>query len=146
MSTENERTEAAVEHLKELSKIRVADEAMMMQDAQELLSMDRAKVRAHNRRFLGDDYEENDMGNIHVGDVNHTSLPVSAPSAPSSFGRKAIAAGLLALGGGSVGAGGMALYEFLSSQPPPAAESFVDTDTDTEYEMKLVPEQGDGED
>ena len=61
MSTENERTEAAVEHLKELSKIRVADEAMMMQDAQELLSMDRAKVRAHNRRFLGDDYEENDM-------------------------------------------------------------------------------------
>ena len=138
MSTENERTKAAVEHLKELSKIRVADEAMMMQDAQELLSMDRAKVRAHNRRFLGDDYEENDMGNIHVGDVNHTSLPASAPSAPSSFGRKAIAAGLLALGGGSVGAGGMALYEFLSSQPPPAAESFEDTDTNTEYEMKLV--------
>ena len=109
----------------------------MMQDAQELLSMDRAKVRAHNRRFLGDDYEENDMGNIHVGDVNHTSLPASAPSAPSSFGRKAIAAGLLALGGGT-GVGGLALYEYLTSEPAPAAESFEDTDTNTEYEMKLV--------
>ena len=83
------------------------------------------------------------MGNIHVGDVNHTSLPVSAPSAPSSFGRKAIAAGLLALGGGSVGAGGMALYEYLTSEPVPAAESFVDTDTDTntEYEMSILPKE-----
>ena len=78
------------------------------------------------------------MGNIHVGDVNHTSLPVSAPSAPSSLSRKALAAGLLALGGGGVGAGGMALYEFLALQPPPAAESFEDTDTNTEYEMKIV--------
>ena len=111
----------------------------MMQDAHELLAMDREKARAHNRRFLGGDFEEVEMGNIHVGDVIHTPPPlVSTPSAPSSFGRKAIAAGLLALGGGSVGAGGMALYEFLSSQPPPAAESFEDTDTNTEYEMKLV--------
>lgn len=138
MNTESERTEAAVDHLKELSKIRIADEAVLMQDAQELLAMERAKARAHNRRFLGDGYEENDMGNIHVGDVNHTSLPASAPSAPSSFGRKAIAAGLLALGGGGVGAGSMALYEYLTSQPPAAAESFEDTDTNTEYEMKIV--------
>ena len=143
MSTENERAEAAIDHLKDLSKIRTADEAVLMQDAQELLAMDRAKVRAHNRQFLGGDYEENDMGNIHVGDVNHVPSPASAPSAPSSFGRKAIAAGLLALGGGSVGAGGMALYEYLASKPAPAAESFVDTDTDTntEYEMSILPKE-----
>ena len=136
MSIENERAEAAIGHLTELSKIRTADEAVLLQDAQELLAMDRAKIRAHNRQFLGGDYEENDMGNIHVGDVNHVPSPASAPSAPSSFSRKAIAAGLLALGGGT-GAGGLALYEYFTSNPP-AAESFEDTDTNTEYEMKLV--------
>ena len=141
MSTSNsEKSEAALEHLKEIGKIRIADEAIMMQDVQELLAMDRAKVRAHDRRFLGADIEENDMGNIHIGDVNQAAPLMPAPSAPSSFSRKAIAAGLLALGGGGVGAGGMAIYDYLTSDPPPAAESFVDTDTDTEYEMKLVPD------
>jgi|LUML01.1.fsa_nt_gb hypothetical protein len=144
MSTE-EKSEAALEHLKEIGKIRIADEAIMMQDVQELLAMEREKVRAHNRRFLGGDFEEHDMGNIHIGDVNQSAPLVSTPSAPSSLTRKAIAAGLLALGG-SAGAGGLALYEYLTRPQPPAAESFVDTDTDTEYEMKLVPEQGDGED
>ena len=143
MNTKSERAEAAVDHLKGLSKIRIADEAMLMQDAQELLAMERAKARAHSKKFLGDDYEEGEVGNIHVGDVNHApQLP--APSAPSSFGRKAIAAGLLALSGGGVGAGAMALYEYLASQPPPAAESFEDTDTNTEYEMKLIPGEGTG--
>ena len=144
MSTE-EKSEAALEHLKEIGKIRIADEAIMMQDVQELLAMEREKVRAHNRRFLGGDFEEHDMGNIHIGDVNQSAPLASTPSAPSSFSRKAIAAGLLALGGGT-GVGGLALYEYLTSEPAPAAESFVDTDTDTEYEMKLVPEQGDGKD
>lgn len=137
MSTENERAEAAIDHLKDLSKIRTADEAVLLQDAQELLAMDRAKIRAHNQQFLGGDYEESDMGNIHVGDVNHVPSPASAPSARSSLARSAMAAALLALGGGT-GAGGLALYEFLNSEPVPAAESFEDTDTNTEYEMKLV--------
>ena len=136
MSTNSDKSEAALEHLKEIGKIRIADEAIMMQDVQELLAMDRAKVRAHDRRFLGADIEEKDMGNIHIGDVNQTVPQSLAPSAPSSFGRKAIAAGLLALGGGGVGVGAMAILDYLNSQPPPAAESF---DTDTEYEMKLVP-------
>ena len=142
MSTE-EKSEAALEHLKEIGKIRIADEAIMMQDVQELLAMEREKVRAHNRRFLGGDFEEHDMGNIHIGDVNQSAPLASTPSAPSSFSRKAIAAGLLALGGGSVGAGGMALYEYLASKPAPAAESFVDTDTDTntEYEMSILPKE-----
>ena len=136
MSTENERAEAAIDHLKDLSKIRTADEAVLLQDAQELLAMDRAKIRAHNQQFLGGDYEESDMGNIHVGDVNHVPSPASAPSARSSLARSAMAAALLALGGGT-GAGGLALYEYFTSNPP-AAESFEDTDTNTEYEMKLV--------
>jgi len=137
MSTNSEKSEAALEHLKEIGKIRIADEAIMMQDVQELLAMDRAKVRAHDRRFLGADIEENDMGNIHIGDVNQAAPQSLAPSAPSSFSRKAIAAGLLALGGGGFGAGAMAIYDYLNSQPPPAVESI---DTDTEYEMKLVPD------
>jgi len=136
MSTE-EKSEAALEHLKEIGKIRIADEAIMMQDVQELLAMDRAKVRAHDRRFLGGDIEEKDMGNIHIGDVNQSVPQGSAPSAAGSLGRKALIAGLLALGGGSAGVGAMALYEYLTSQPPPTAESYEDADT--EYEMKLVP-------
>ena len=81
MNTDEKRVESAVDHLKELSKIRIADEAVMMQDAHELLAMDREKARAHNRRFLGGDFEEVEMGNIHVGDVNHTPPPlVSTPS------------------------------------------------------------------
>jgi hypothetical protein len=143
MSTENERVGAAIDHLKELSKIRTADEAVMMQDAHELLAMERAKARAHSRKFLGDDYEEGEVGNIHVGDVNHAPLSVDpAPSARSSLARSAMAAALLALGGGA-GAGGLALYEFLNSEPVPAAESFIDTDTDTntEYEMSILPKE-----
>lgn len=137
MSTE-EKSEAAIDHLKELSKIRIADEAILMQDAQELLAMERAKARAHNRRFLGGDFGEEDMsGNIHIGDVNQSPSLASTPSAPSSLIRKVMAAGLLALGG-SAGAGGLALYEYLTQEQPPAAESFTDTDTNTEYEMKLV--------
>ena len=142
MSTENERAGAAIDHLKELSKIRTADEAVMMQDAHELLAMERAKARAHSRRFLGDDYEEEEVGNIHVGDVNHAPSIAPAPSARSSLARSAMAAALLALGGGT-GAGGLALYEYLTSEPVPAAESFVDTDTDTntEYEMSILPKE-----
>ena len=144
MNTDEKRVESAVDHLKELSKIRIADEAVMMQDAHELLAMDREKARAHNRRFLGGDFEEVEMGNIHVGDVNYTPPPlVSTPSAPSSLARKAIATGLLALGSGGVGAGAMAIYDYLNSQPPPVAESFEDTDTDTntEYEMSILPKE-----
>lgn len=137
MNTED-KSEAALEHLKQVGKLRIADEAVMMADKQHLLAYDRAKVRAHDLRFLGD-IEEEDMGNIHIGDVNQTTPSTLAPSASGSLSRKAIAAGLLALGGGGIGAGGMALYEFLAdTQPPPAAESFEDTDT--EYEMKLVPD------
>ena len=135
MNINEDKSEAALEHLKEIGKIRIADEAIMMEDVRELLAMDRAKVRAHNRRFLGDVSEE-EMGNIHIGDVNQTTPSTLAPSAPSSLTRKAIAAGLLALGGGT-GVGGLALYEYLTAAPP-AAESFEDTDTNTEYEMKIV--------
>jgi len=140
MSTENKRAEAAIDHLKDLSKIRTADEAVLLQDAQELLAMDRAKIRAHNRQFQGGDYEEQDMGNIHVGDVNHVPAPASAPSARSGLAKSAGVAALLALGGGT-GAGGLALYEYLTSQPAPAVESFEDTDTNTEYEMSILPEE-----
>ena len=136
MSTE-EKSGAALDHLKEIGKIRIADEAIMMQDVQELLAMERYKARAHNRKFLGGDFEESDMGNIHIGDGNQAAPQSLAPSAPSSFSRKAIAAGLLALGGGGFGAGAMAIYDYLTSDPPPAVESF---DTDTEYEMKLIPD------
>ena len=143
MNIDVKRVEAAVDHLTELSKIRVADEAIMMQDAQAILAMDRAQTRAHNRRFLGGDFEEVDMGNIHVGDVNQSAPLVSTPSAPSSLTRKAMAIGLLALGSGGVGAGAMAIYDYLTSQPPPVAESFEDTniDTNTEYEMSILPKE-----
>ena len=143
MSTEK-KSGAALEHLKKIGKIRVADEAIMMQDVQELLAMERDKARAHNRKFLGGDFEESEVGNIHIGDVNQSAPLASTPSAPSSLARKVIATGLLALGGGA-GAGGLALYEYLTSQPAPSAKSFIDTDTDTEYEMKLVP-GNDGQD
>ena len=137
MTINEDKSEAALEHLEEIGKIRIADEAIMMADMQELLAMDRAKVKAHDRRFLGGDIEEQEIGNIHIGDVNQAVPLALAPSAPSSLTRKAIAAGLLALGGGGVGAGAMAIYDYLSSQPLPAAESHEDHDT--EYEMTLIP-------
>ena len=143
MSTEK-KSGAALDHLKKIGKLRVADEAIMMQDVQELLAMERDKARAHNRKFLGGDFEESDMGNIHIGDVNQSAPLASTPSAPGRLARTALMAGVLALGGGA-GAGGLALYEYLTSQPAPSAESFEDTDTNTEYEMKLVPDN-DGQD
>jgi len=112
----------------------------MMADKQELLAMNRAKVRAHDRRFLGD-IEEEEVGNIHIGDLNQVAPQQSAPSARSGLAKSAGVAALLALGGGT-GAGGLALLEYLTSKPVPAVESFEDTDTNTEYEMKLVPSGG----
>ena len=141
MNIDEKRVEGAVDHLKEMSKIRIAEEAIMMQDAQQLLAMEREKAKGHNRRFLGGDFRGDEMGDIHIGDVNQQVPPRSTPSGSSSLTRKAIAAGLLALGGGGVGAGGMALYEYLASQPPPAAESFEDKDTDTQYEMRIIDDR-----
>ena len=45
MNIDEKRVEGAVDHLKEMSKIRIAEEAIMMQDAQQLLAMEREKAK-----------------------------------------------------------------------------------------------------
>ena len=48
--------------------LRTAEEAIMVDDLSELLRINRETVRAHNKTHL-DNYEDEGMGNIHVGDV-----------------------------------------------------------------------------
>ena len=48
--------------------LRTAEEAVMVDDLSELLRINRETVRAHNKTHL-DNYEDEEMGNIHVGDV-----------------------------------------------------------------------------
>jgi len=61
--------------------VRMAEEALKVSDLADLMQINRDVVRAHNKTHL-ENYEEGDMGNIHVGDVvNNTNGEPKAGSA-----------------------------------------------------------------
>ncbi len=64
------------------AKLRVGHEAVMLQDAAEVLRTNRGIVKAHNREFLGPAWQETgDDGVIHIGDVNQSAPQQVAQSA-----------------------------------------------------------------
>lgn len=119
------------------TRLGLARNAVLLADSDQVLRDSREVVKALNRRTFGGDYMPGDDDtNIHIGDI--TNQPV----AQQSGGKR----GLSPLVGGLIGAGLLATGGPLAllawnaiSKPavPAAVPSF--RDTDTQYEIKLLP-------
>lgn len=95
-------------------KIRLAHQAMMLDDAQQLLAINRQQIRAHGRVAADlPDLPENDMG-IHIGDVH--VAPAALASASSSLGKLLAVGGLIA---GLAATGGMGAWLLASTLRQP---------------------------
>lgn len=108
----------ALQTAEEWARLRLAHEAVMLGDAQQVLLQQRAVVDAHNRVLLGAAYQppsEPDM--VHIGDVVYQQPTAAEPAAPRGLGTlgKVAATAALALGGGGAGAGGAWLVDVLSA-------------------------------
>jgi hypothetical protein len=99
---------------REWARTRLAHEAVMLQDAQQTLALDRARTSAHQREFLGSAFVEPAADMIHIGDV-HQVVPqtVAVPAMPATppvaqqkglgtLSKAAIGAALIATGAGIV--------------------------------------------
>lgn len=102
------------------AKLRMGHEAIMLQDAAEVLRTNRGMVKAHNREFLGPSWKESaEDGVIHIGDVNQ-SAPQQVTQAASPL--SALAKICLAFAiSGPIGAGIAAIPLIQSWLSKPAA-------------------------
>lgn len=117
--------------------VRLAHEAAMLEDAQQTLKTAREVVRKHSDLPAATEDEV-----IHVGDIYQTTT-TTAPGAKvatvatkglGTFGKLAAAAALVASG---AGVGALVPLAIDAMRPDPAA--VVDTDTDTQFELRLLP-------
>lgn len=131
------------------AKVRLAHEAMMVQDAQEQLAQSRRAVSEHYKAN-GFDMPDEDMGSIHIGDQYTTPAPAApAPAALSGLAKAGIVtAGALALGGGAglpfalpsiIEALKPAAAVVAPVQPPAPGPTITDTDTDTVFDLFIGP-------
>ena len=112
-------------------RLRLAQEANLVQDSREVLATEREVVRAHHRRNLGDDFQqEGEMGDLHVGDVVHNHHQQKSKTGGSLLTQGLVTAGLLASGG--IGA---SIPMLLGMTPRAEPQSFKDEDT--RYELRL---------
>lgn len=122
--------------------LRNAHEAMMVDDASEILEINRQALKhTHNTiaAAMPDSvkpFPDEDMGNrsIHVGDIYQSTPPQAAVQQQQSSGLSTAAklaiGGLAALTGLSLPISGVALYNALKPGPEVV-------DTDTQYELTL---------
>ena len=117
--------------LERWSGLRIAEEAVMVDDLSELLQINRESVKAHNRTHL-DNYEDGDMGNIHVGDVVNHEAPTSMKK---GAGKGMIATMVL---GALAGGGGLGYFAPLLLGNGSGASSVLSPeDSDTRYILGL---------
>lgn len=111
--------------------LRMAEEAVMVDDLSEILQINRDVVRSHNKTHL-ENYEDGEMGNIHVGDI--------VTNEGGDMAKKGVGKGLLAtmvlgaLAGGS-GLGFFAPLLFGEGEAGPAG-------SDTKYSLGLGKPDG----
>lgn len=109
------------------AKVRLAHEAVMLQDAKELLAKDRRATAEHLKTMLRVDAPtegDDDMGGIHIGDVIVTQPnPQQAAPTPTANGKSswlktaALVALGLATGGAGTAIGGLALNWLFPDKP-----------------------------
>lgn len=122
------------------AKLRMGHEAVMLQDAAEVLRTNRGVVKAHSREFLGPSWQEpGEDGVIHIGDVNQTVPQQTAPqAAPAALGALA-KIGLAFAISGPIGAGIAAIPVIQSwlSKPAAVAPAVPSPNPQTLYDLRL---------
>lgn len=127
--------------LEKWGRTRLAHEAVMLQDAQDLLTQQRKAVAAHhqNNGLTGAD---DDVGNIIVGDTTINHAPPQQKPGLSGLAKAGIVAAAAAALGGGVGLP-LALPSIINALKPAAAQPSVDTDTDTMFDLFIgAPKNG----
>lgn len=121
-------------------KLRLAHEAMMVNDAQSVLRQDRDQVRNHHRTTLPtSQYSPAGDDMIQIGD---STTHVHQHTPKQQWGKLLLGLGLLASGIG-VPAGALILGEQLLSQPAKAVQPVNFKDTDNVLEIDLpAPKRG----
>lgn len=134
-------------NLERMARLRLGHEAVMLQDAQEALEMNRKTVAEHYRQN-GLNLPADDMGTINLGDttVYQTTPPAVTPAPATGLSALAkagiITAGAAALGGGvglpfALPAIIDALKPVVTPAPvtPVQPAPTIDTDTDTVFDL-----------
>ena len=122
------------------AKLRLGHEAVMLADAAEGLRIDRERVKAHQREFLGPAWSEpREDGVIHIGDV-HQPAPQPMAAAPSTLGTLGKVALAFAVSG-PIGAGLAAIPLLSAWLSKPAAVAPVappaKLNPQLEYDLRL---------
>lgn len=142
--------------LRMLADLKTAREAMLLDDAAQVLRDDRNLVRRHNEQagFQPVATDAQDESMIHVGDIIvqqaesqrvETPAPEPVPKAasaapPAAANSKLGLPAKIALVASLVGAGaaGPLIAQWMNQPQPPAAVEFEDTDTDTHFMLEIV--------
>lgn len=121
------------------AKLRMGHEAVMLQDAAEVLRTNRGVVKAHSREFLGPSWQEpGDDGVIHIGDVNQT-VPQQTAATPSAALGTLAKIGLAFAVSGPIGAGiaAIPLIQSWLSKPAAVAPAVPSPNPQTLYDLRL---------
>ena len=118
--------------LEKWAGLRMAEEAVMVDDLSELLQINREMVKSHNRTHL-ENYEDGEMGSIHVGDV----VTNSGETAKRGVGKGLLTTLVL---GALAGGGGLGFFgPMLLGGDGGAA---TNADSDTRYNLGLGKPDG----
>jgi len=110
--------------------VRLAEEALKVGDLADLMQINKDAVKAHNKTLL-DNYENGEMGGIHIGDIVTNEGKSSLPSRGTGKGLlTTLVLGALT-GGGALGFFGPSLVGSLSGGPVEGP------DLDTKYILGL---------
>lgn len=117
--------------LDRLSRLRLGHEAVMLEDAREVLKGDRGRLAGHAKAYGLEGSA--DMGNLILGD---SVTNISTPQKPASNPLKWLTM-IAGLATGGVGlAMAPAIIEAIKGVPP-VVQPIEDTDTNTQYELQF---------
>lgn len=121
------------------AKLSLARRAMLVADEGDVLSFDRAVVKAHHKRNFGDVLMPEDDTNIHIGDI--VSQPTAKPTQPKQGLSTLAALGIGLLGAAIPGAG---VLGYLLNAAPAVIQTIekktvTPGDGDTKYQLRLLP-------
>lgn len=122
------------------TRLSLARNAVLLADHDQVLRDSRDVVKALNRRTFGGDYmpDDDDGTNIHIGDITNQPGPqvTKTKQGVSPLVGGLIGAGLLAIGSPLA----LLAWDAVTSRKPVApVSSPTFTDTNTKYEIRLLP-------
>jgi len=131
-------------------KVRMAHEAIMVEDARKILSDNRKTTKGHISGVGGLELADGDAGEMHIGD-SHTTVnnfvqdkeqPQYQPPQKPGVVDTMLKAGLAAAAIGTAGSLPILAYNLTKAAPPAPAPVIVNeqqptVDTDTQYDLRI---------